>query len=439
LIVWEAKRSGTYFDFPVDALKKIDQSVEGVFAVSKTAEAAMRQVQSYCNSSGIEFAAVCNGHQLLAFAAVRIGQPWFKGRALCIRSLQHLDEEFPIVWQCLSPDGLLAKRLSLLLTTGSTRSIPRKLSTQLREFPSFRYKTNLQTTLRAISELLLEDIMNTEDMKPQFYRECYCDTGALSRDALVSQQILEARYASLFGAAEDAPQLEPAAKKGAAPSLSAQTLTEALAKRPIVLLGDVGVGKTSFLEELIYVRAAKEFARALYIYIDLGTSAALALDIRKFVIDEIERQLFTKYNVDIYEHNFVRGVYDLEIKRFRSSFKAVVYKSNKAKLDAEMMAKIDELINDKPEHLRRAVEHVARARKRQVIIIIDNADQRAVEVQQAAFIIAQEFARSWEALVFITVRPQTFFSQNVQVCWRHTHIRYSLSCHRGLSWSSRNG
>jgi hypothetical protein len=242
LIVWEAKRSGAYFDFPVDALKKIDQSIEGIFAVSKTAEVAMRQVQGYCNSSGIEFAVVCNGHQLIAFAAVRIGQSWLKGRALCIHSLRHLDEEFPIVWQCLSPDGLAAKRLSLLLTAGSTKSIPRKLSSQLREFPSFRYKTDLQTNLRAISELLLEDVVATEALRPQFYRECYCETGALSRDAMVSQQILESRYAALFAAAEGAPGLEPAAKEG----LSNQILTEALAKRPIVLLGDVGVGKTSF-------------------------------------------------------------------------------------------------------------------------------------------------------------------------------------------------
>ena len=404
-IVWEAKRSGAYFEFPVDALKKIDQSIEGIFAVSKTAEAAMRQVQGYCNSSGIEFAVVCNGHQLVAFAAVRIGQSWLKGRALCIRSLRHLDEEFPIVWQCLSPDGLAAKRLSLLLTAGSTKSIPRKLSTQLREFPSFRYKTDLQTNLRAISELLLEDVVATEALRPQFYRECYCETGALSRDAMVSQQILESRYAALFAAAEGAPRLEPAAKEG----LSNQILTEALAKRPIVLLGDVGVGKTSFLEDLIYVRAEKEFRRAVYIYIDLGTRAALEVDIRRFVVDEIERQLFTKYGVDIYEHNFVRAVYDLEVKRFRSSFKAIVYKSNKAKLDEQMTAKMDELINDKSEHLRRSLQHVALGRQRQIIIIIDNADQRAIEVQQAAFIISQEFARNWNALVFITARPQTFF------------------------------
>src|SRR5260370_29524438 len=48
-IVWEAKRSGTYFDFPEDVQKKLDQSIEGIFSVSKTAELGMRQVQGYCN------------------------------------------------------------------------------------------------------------------------------------------------------------------------------------------------------------------------------------------------------------------------------------------------------------------------------------------------------------------------------------------------------
>lgn len=150
VVIWEAKRSGAYFDFPADIEKKTVQSIQGIFAVSKTAETAMRQVQGYCNDSGIEFAVVCNGHQLIAFAAVRIGHSWLKGKALAIRSFQHLDEEFALMWQCLSPDGMFEKRLLSLLTTGSTRSIPRKLSTQLLHFPSFRYKNELQANLRAI-------------------------------------------------------------------------------------------------------------------------------------------------------------------------------------------------------------------------------------------------------------------------------------------------
>jgi hypothetical protein len=84
-------------------------------------------------------------------------------------------------------------------------------------------------------------------MRAQFLRECYCDTGELNRDALVSEQILRTRYAAMFARSEEAPRLEPAAHAGEVPSLSTQIMTEALARRPIVLLGDAGVGKTSFL------------------------------------------------------------------------------------------------------------------------------------------------------------------------------------------------
>ena len=409
LVVWEAKRAGIYFDFPADSQKQPVQAISEIFAVSKTAAAAMRQVQGYCNDSGVEFAVVCNGHQLIAFAGIRVGHSWLKGRALSIRSLDHLDQEFALVWQCLSPDGMFEKRLLSLLTTGSTRSIPAKLSTRLMRFPVFRYKNELQANLRSLSELLLQDVVSTEALRSQFYAECYCDTGALSRDAMVSEQIIRDRYAALFSTAEDAPVLEPAAKAGAGHALTNQIMTEALARRPIVLLGDVGVGKTSFLEDLMYVRAPGEFNKAITLYIDFGSKAALEHDIRDFVIQDIDRQLLAKYKVDVRENNFVRGVYDSELRRFRGSFKGTIYRHNKTRLDEEIVLHLDGLVDNKSEHLRRSIEHIALARKRQVIIIIDNADQRSLEVQQSAFLIAHEFSSGWNSLVFIAVRPQTFY------------------------------
>ena len=174
VVVWEAKRSGIYFDFPADAHAKIVQSIRDIFAVSKTVEAAIRQVQGYCNDSGIEFGVVCNGCQLIAFQAVRIGQSWLQGRALVIRNPQQLDREFATAWQCLSPDGIVERRLLSYVSTGSTRSIPRKASTKLSRFPSFRYKTELQTSLRTLSELLLEDLISTDQIRKQFYEQCYC-------------------------------------------------------------------------------------------------------------------------------------------------------------------------------------------------------------------------------------------------------------------------
>ena len=60
-----------------------------------------------------------------------------------------------------------------------------------RSFPSFRYKTDLQVNLRAIAELLLEDVISAEALRPQFCRECYCETGALSRDLILYKEPLQ--------------------------------------------------------------------------------------------------------------------------------------------------------------------------------------------------------------------------------------------------------
>ena len=347
---------------------------------------------------------------MIAFIAQRIGASWLAGKALVCRDLAHLQDEFPLFWQCLSPDGLFERRLASLLGNRQASNIPSKLSTRLLRFPAFRYKNNLQANLRAISELLLEDVVRTEPMKERFYSECYCETGALSRDALVSQRTLSARYNALFPPNESAPRLEPARSKDQThPTLTNQILTEALSKRPIVILGDVGVGKTSFLEDLIFIRAAKEFRQSITIYIDLGAQAALSTDLREFVIAEIERQLYAKHNVDVYEDSFVRGVYDLDIKRFQKSYKVARVKGDKFQLNQATTDRVTELVADKAEHLRRSIQHVALGRKQQIIFILDNADQRVQDVQQTAFIIAQEFAQNWNSVVFIAARPQTFF------------------------------
>lgn len=408
-LVIEAKKAGIYFDFPADANLGRTARLRDIFAVSSSAEAAIRQAQSYCNDTGVEVAVVTNGVQIMAFIAIRIGSAWVDGKALIFRDHFEIIAQFPTIWQYLSPDGMAQRRIFEELTGGRTVSIPAKLSTSLLRYPSFRYKNDLQTNLRTMSELLLEDVIRTPEMKKQFYRDCYCETGALSRDAILSQNILAARYASLFPTSEAMPALEAVTGGTDAPAIRKQVLTEATARRPIVLLGDVGVGKTSFLEDLMYVRAEKEFNKAINIYIDFGSQAALEDDIKLFFIRETERQLYEKYGIDVMENNFIRGVYDLDVKRFRNSFRAARLKDGDEKLDLMVDGHIADLCADDSTRLKRSIEHISKARRNQIVFMLDNADQRSHDIQQEAFIIAQELSQNWEALVFIAVRPDTFY------------------------------
>lgn len=53
--------------------------------------------------------------------------------------------------------------------------------------------------------------------------------------------------------------------------------------------------------------------------------------------------------------------------------------------------------------------HLARGRNKQIILILDNADQRTFKIQQETFLIAQELAASRNLLVFVALRPSTFY------------------------------
>jgi hypothetical protein len=89
-------------------------------------------------------------------------------------------------------------------------------------------------------------------------------------------------------------------------------LAESLSRRPLLILGDVGVGKTTFLRHLMKVDAAEQFAEAIGIHINLGSQGALAADLRQFIVQEIERQLREDWGVDVDEDGIVRATYHLE-------------------------------------------------------------------------------------------------------------------------------
>lgn len=406
--IWEAKREGTYFELPANPARKLVAPLSSVMALDDNAAAAIKQVQAYCSSRGAPIAVLCNGHQIIAFLAVRLdGHPPLEGKCLVVDGYQQMLKEFPLLWQNLSPEGVTQRRIVRLLTTGET-GIPRKLSSYLMQYPTFRYKSRIQADLRAVAELLIEDVVKTPEVEEQFYRKCYCESGSLAHDALLSKQLLAARYAALFKPTEPTPSVTPVKPTKGETTLTPEVMAEALARRPIVLIGDVGVGKTSFLKHLMYVSAFDEFQRAVYIYIDLGSQAALERDMKAFVISEIERQLRDRYTINIYEANFVRGVYNRDLNMFRQGIYGALYDSDRVAYDRKLLDFLDERISNKAEHLRNAIQHVVAGRQKQVVLMIDNADQRNLDVQQEAFLVAQNFAQSWKAAVFISVRPQTF-------------------------------
>ncbi|MBS0184613.1 MAG: AAA family ATPase [Nitrospira sp.] len=419
LLIVEAKKEGSYFELP-SGMENVEYSLKTLSKDYPNVKSAIEQVADYCYKRGVPNAAVCNGHQVVAFIALRLDMPALEGRALVFPSLQFMSDHFLDLWQALSKKGIEGKKLQDRLGQRKQQEPPQKLSQSILGYPGIKGRNIVQTDLQILSEVVIEDITRSREIEEMFLKECYCQSGALSQYSLTTKSILEARYSALFSPTEQGPTLVPAVTKhGMSPDL----LAESLSRRPILLIGDVGVGKSIFIRNLIKIDASSVAKNSITLYIDFGSQATLSQDLRSSIFTSLTHQLREEYGVDIEERNFVRGVYDKDLKGFKASIYGDLAKQNPELFMEKEIAFLESKINDRQEFLSRCLQHLSKGRKQQIIVILDNSDQRDEKTQQDVFLIAQELAERWSVIVFVALRPETSIIRKKLVPSRPTMLR----------------
>lgn len=405
VLIVEAKREGIYFELPI-GFNKVECKIATLIRGNKEIGEAIEQAMSYCQVRGVQFGAVSNGYQLVAFLASRSdGLPPMEGNSLVFDSLQRMKDNFQELWKYLSKDGVRNRGLFAKLIGRDSIVLPHKLSSTISIYPGTKSRNVIQTDLQIVGELVLEGVLSHDEIEEEFVRGTYCTSGALSQYALVSKSILENRYSLLFDDKTGGPTIKEAVtKKG----VSSEMFAEGLSSRPILLLGDVGSGKSMFIKYLKRVAAQNIFQSSFSIYLDLGTKAALTSDLKAFVLLDIKRILYEQYEIDIEERNFVRGVYHGELTRFAKGIFSDLLTSDPKKFKEHEIEFLEEKLKHPENHLRESFRHITRGWKKQIIVFIDNVDQRDEEVQEHAFLIANEISQNWASTVFLTLRPSTF-------------------------------
>ena len=254
--------------------------------------------------------------------------------------------------------------------------------------------------------LIIDDVGRLPPNEREFLTACYADSGALSQYALISKSILQTRYSAEFQESLAGPLLTPATQKGGKSVITAEMLAQSATRRPLLLIGDVGVGKTMFVRHFINVQAADILKDAIILYLDLGVKPTLEADLDEFLQQEISRQLYESYSIDINDRSFVHGVYNIELQSFDKSIYGSLRESNRPEYDLKQIALLESKINDTQEHLKRCLEHIHKGRKQQIVVFLDNVDQRTDDFQQKAFLIGQSMAELWPAhgVRFFTTR-----------------------------------
>lgn len=408
-MILEAKREGVYFELPAgiaSGVVPLPTLMDGEDHLGD----AVKQVTAYCQARGVPIAAVCNGHQLLAFFASRgDGTPPLQGRALVFDSLEDMRARYRLLWDNLSLSGVDA--LTLHGTLGDAEAItpPEKLSVRIPNYPGLWSRNKMQTELKILGDLVLQDIVSAPELERDFLSRCYSSNNTLSRYALVSKEILEARYSALDAVDASVTTAPARGEDSVTSELTTDVSAASLGKRPLILLGDVGVGKSIFIRHFIKVDARDVMDRSIVLYLNFGNEPALADDLNEFVLDQFVEEMRDDYDIDVESDRFVRAVYKRELKSFREGIQGRLAKSNPDKFAEKEVEFLERKMAKRDRHLQASLRYITRSQNRQVVAFLDNIDQRDFEFQEKVFLIGQGLAETWPATVFLSLRPDTFF------------------------------
>jgi GTPase SAR1 family protein len=408
--ILEAKKEAKLFEVPPGVRMGVLRSMAPLLASCKNFSSAVYQVIPYCSIRGTPVAIICNGPQLAIFQAVLIGQSPLSGECYFFNGFEAYLTHFPVLWRLLSPEGISENRALRELSLHRNPRIPLKASNAIIEPTKYRYRSPFQENLRTLASFLLEEIEDDPSVKHAFYNECYVSMEANNRHLLLSKRIIEAKYNRVNGDGTAPSSIESVTQiNNGNVQISDPSFTFALAARPVVVVGDVGVGKTSFFENLFESLENSEKAQSYFVHVNLGIKATLSSDIKTYVLDQIPSVLNSHYGVDINEAEFVRAIYHAELKAFDRSIKGSLKDLDDTSYRKARLEFLSEKVEKRDSHLHASLGHLAHGRHKQIILVLDNADQRSFAVQQEAFLIAQELAATRNLLVFVALRPSTFF------------------------------
>lgn len=410
--VLEAKKEALTFSLPAGTKPGRSQKLRSLISGCKALNAAVQQVIPYCALRGAQLAAICNGPQLIIFQALIPGTSPLDGECIVFDGFDTYENNYTLLWNLLSPEAVAENRAYRELALRRNPRLPQKASTSLSEPMRYRYRSNFQEDLRSLASILLEDIEDQDDVKPDFYKECYVPIEANNRSLLLSKNLIAARYNRVSNNGIQSSALDTKVVDGRV-SFSDDSTATVVGSRPVVVIGDVGVGKTSFFENLFQQLAAEHEKESYLVHVNLGIRANLTDNLKNYVLNAITQNLRTQYDVDIESAAFARATYHRELVAFDSSVEGGLRAVDPQGYEKAKIRFLADKLLMRDQHLHAALGHLAKGRNKQIILVIDNADQRDFDTQQQAFLIAQELAATRNMTVFVAVRPSTFYQSKL--------------------------
>jgi len=360
---------------------------------------AMVQAAGYATTLGSRYIAISNGHQWLLTLPYVANQPMDERLVYVFESVDAIKERFQLFWDCFSYHAIYSNNPAIGLSESRKNPAPAKLSTTIPGYPLPIGRNYLKNELSYVLSIVWDEL-NSKDNSKDFLKKCYMRPDSSDKAFSIAKEIIEKR--------------EKQDEQLTGEALSSQKVPQLIKvysiEKPILVVGEIGHGKSIFLRYLRLIEAEKELTNYIQIDVDFLDRPEKLNEVPDFIVKEIYRQLADRYNIDITEDKFVRAALNAEINRFKKSPRGQAFSVESDEYKLHEVEHIENIQGDHHEYLKYVFQHIKGSHGKSIAIFFDNLDKRLPDIQEEAFLRSSAMARDWEALIFVCLRPDTYHS-----------------------------
>lgn len=353
---------------------------------SKSATSVLRQAESYCLDTGVQFCAATNGIEWIAHWAIRgDGRSKSDYKIAVFPSLDAVQESFLQFYELFSAEGVSKDIFKTYFNEqeGNSVSQTEELLTIKNDATQFMRKTEISRDIEKVFTKFFTSMSGDED--PEMLVNCFVESKE-SRETDVSLQRIAKNIIDGISYIDASYGLEADIRD----AVDSERGDFAL------IIGNKGAGKSTYIDRFFKLTLESTLrSKCLVLKVDLRLSPGDVSTITRWLDNKLselsERALFPEEPV----YDDLRGVYWREYRRWSQGEMKHLYETNRNqfKIDFGNFIK-EQRLNDTGLYLANLLWHSVGARNLMPCLIFDNADHFPREFQEAVFQYAQSLYRS---------------------------------------------
>ena len=404
ILIIEAKKASEPLDLPA-ASNQREFKIGGVLKKCKNTLKALVQARDYAISKGITFCCVTNGDQFLFFRAQnQQGIEWIDHKAMVFRNLADIEENFDLF--CLHLSKVAAENGKLQQSL--------KLSEDSEQYSSFKtLDTRHLTKTRKVDRNPLFPIIGqivrrvfqdlaSDEAESEVLEHCYVESPKKSDKAA---PYIDRQISSLDVSKKEAGEFQ----KRITSALNSSSPSH---RDVIILLGSVGVGKSTFIQRFRKVLLVKEIDKnGVWLYLNFKQFSDTGLTLDEFICGQIEEALSGEYSdLGLHDWAFLKQAYHGEYEKLKRGALEPLYNKDPAEFELEFGRKVDDWSERKVEdHVVKLLTTSIKRLGKRVFLIFDNADQLSPDTQNAIFLAAEKLAERIGCYALISMREESYW------------------------------